>query len=289
MNLTTLLQHIRHEHGGPGATVPLTSFGTMIARHLSEWPRPLSVFLGHMPAYCVVEAGTVEFRDGDPDVDGAVAAMTDRPASPPRLRADLFTAMIASHVDESWYLDLETQAIERIAAPGGEPGSPVSDQPFRYLLVPTIRTSEQIAFAKAALGEALTADQWSAVAAAGHSWARLAERIVPPQAWRAFQPRRQAEVVDRAVEWLRKHQIRPERFVIAAGGGGFRKAMSRELAHARSTAALPPGFTRHERSRAYDGDPASLLRRRLHECLDRMTLEELSRLSVPSRLLLEGD
>lgn len=246
--LSQVLVSIRQSRGGPGSRIYLAQLGTQLKRQGVLLDERLGVALSRMPDFCRIEGPEVVFLEGEP---------SDAPAAeaPLYLRRDLLLAMITDRPGTASALDLDSYAIVEVALVDGELGPPCSEEPIRWLRVPSLRTEGQIQFAEKELGPHLDAASLAALRRAGHRWTEVAQARLPAGTWKTFQDRRRQELIRIAMEWFQRHRIDSGRFLHRAPS-----------AHA----PRPPTA------------PGEELRHFLHRCIDEMTTQELAQVLVPA-------
>lgn len=178
------------------------------------------------------------------------------------LHPDLWRAMVSETPGTRWYMDLENFQIIRVMC-DDRPGSPVSDDPDRYVEVPTLATDRQRDHARAVLAEQVGADQASFLTG-DEPWLRHFHEHASPELRQVLSDARRAWVIGEVRAWLRDHDIAEYRFV-----------------RSNRPAGRDPRSGRLTRARVHQ------LRDALHRAIDRMTERELEALPIPARLLIE--
>lgn len=192
-------------------------------------------------------AGGVEDDDGDASAS---------------LHPDLWRAMVSETLGTRWYMDLENYQIIRVMC-DDRPGSPVSDDPDRYVEVPTLATDRQREHARSVLAEHV-GDQQASFLTGDEPWLRHFHEHASPELRQVLSDARRAWVIGEVRNWLRDHDIAEYRFVRSNRPAG------RDARGGRMT-----------RVRVHQ------LRDALHRAIDRMTERELEALAIPARLLVD--
>ncbi len=250
---------LRRQAGGSGSEIYLAAFGNRLSSlgiRAADLGGKLKSFLDRHPDYCTISGvpgqEVVRFGSGPPPTTPRSAPI---PAPSVNVERDLWKALVVNQPNRSSYIDLDTlSVITTESDDDGNPGTPVSDQPWRYLLVPTIPTDRQRGHAETALQGVLDPATLRDTREDSDWLAQLKGRLSNAE-FEAFRAERREWVVGIVRPWLRRQ-------------------------------GLPPGrFLWHRKARA--PEPMSNLRRTIHIAIDKMTQDELERLLLPARLLVD--
>ncbi|MFH1469166.1 MAG: hypothetical protein ABIO70_32560 [Pseudomonadota bacterium] len=271
MSLNQALDEIRERSGGEGGRANLPDIGNWLKdAGVDTGGRKLSDILRSMPQFCRVEGGTVVFEGGEPTAEDA----GEKPRVLQHLHPALFHAFIKDEPGQGHWMHLKTYKVVQVTMEEGQPGPPVSEADFEYVLIPTISTEDQKEFARDVLSSKLDDEALAYVLAPDDaSWIKRGRDTVPPEVWAEFWDRRRDWVVQRGIDWLRAHRIPVESFV-------RRMVLPGSAESARRSPPIRVGVLR--------GNGATqALRKKLHAAIDGMTIEELCELRVPARFLIE--
>jgi hypothetical protein len=260
IDLTESLETLREQAGGDGARMLLSLLGIRL-QQMGVWSRAsqgmtLRQVLEQHPDICEIRGEEVIFRSGQPS-----SGFTRR-----FLRKDLFLAFSVPEEGTRSFLDLETLLIVTAPREGAGFGAPVREEPLRHLEIPAVQQVEIDAFIKEYLGEREPAPVIESILQAGRGWQAAAESLIPGS-HRALRLAFNQWVVDHAIAWLEHQEVDVRRFLKVIPASPTRKP------------ARWPAPQDQEAG-------AEALRERLHQCIDRMTPQELESLNVPARLLL---
>jgi len=277
--MQTALDQVRQRSGGSGSSALLAQVGNWLKTFGIEpkrLPAPLSVILRSMPAFCRVEGDRVFFLPGSAELSWSTGSPPENEATKLSetegtrwIRPDLWTALVKFREGLGHYLDLETLQVTAVTMNAGEPGSPVVDDPIRYVRIPTIPTAEQQAPLRPLLADSLPLEKIEALFSSP-GWSRRLHEELPPPLSRAVEAERRRRVLECAQAFLGEHNI-PLRGFLRQGGPSSAMASQTSGSHEVS-----------ER----DVSGRQSLRQMLHTCIDVMSEEELGLVQLPARVLL---
>ncbi len=267
--LGTYLEDLRAEAGGPGSRMLLTTLGQRLARRgidvKADAGMKLTDVLRRYPDFCSIEDHEVVFLDGP-------ARPEDGPVELPSrgLRPDLWKARVTDHADTRFWLDLETY---KITDHPSKDGPPDPEQHWRFLEVPTIPTEAQLDFVTQHLGDDVSEDVRKRLVDAGGSWHKVANDLLSPPLLQRLKTARREWVVEQTRPWLADHGLDERRFV----------RFGRQATH------IPDRGQGVPRQGSAAGQATErALRARIVRCVQKMTLDELLELRIPSRFLIDG-
>ena len=196
MSIIEALEAVRERAGGEGGRANLADVGNWLKEEgVGSGGMKLSDFLRGMPEFCKVEAGTVVFGGGDPRVE----VLEDRPRQ--RLHPALYHALTRDRPGETHWMHLKTYDVVRVGMEDDQPGPPVSDAEFEYVLIPTISIADQKAFAREFLATKMDDEALAYIFAPDDgSWIQRGRRTAPPEIWSEFWAQRREWVVQRGID-----------------------------------------------------------------------------------------
>lgn len=268
IDLQKALMQVRDWAGGPDAIMNLSDTGNLFAKagvKIQDYGyRKLTDLLRSIPTFCEIHGDRVRFLNGSPIPDDSPMA----PKSHLQLQADLWKAMVIDRPDIAFFVDMETQKIIEVPLIQGTPGPPVSDDDIRYLRVPSMPYFERLKSSRLFFHERLPADVLDEIFSQGGWFRKLKEKATPVDL-QLFKHETLLEVLPIVQQWLKAHDLNEERFI-------FRQFSSIQPINDKNTniSDIPISFENQ-------------LRRRLHQVLEQMTLQEMLELRIPARFSLQ--